>query len=175
MMLDSLSKNLKDAANDMKNARWRYDGAIISGDATGEEIHLLWEEYSSFQREVLKIEDHLKRIEEAKVNVLKARWWLDIGVHSNEYTFCTLPLIYPFDSLHAAEMRRADAIQKAKGDYDAAKRIFDDLTISEEDRSFIKAVNEAYSLQNKTPQRSILRNSVRAGEMLRRHLPMPRD
>lgn len=175
MMLHVLSKSLKELSYDMKKARWRYDGATISRDATQQDIHILWDEYNAFKNEVDNIESKLKKIEEAKISVSKARWWLDVGVHAHDYTYFTLPLIYPFDSLHAAEMRRADAVNKAKADYEEAKKVFDELQgISQLDSSFIQAVNHAYSLENNTQEISIPTNSVRAGEMLRRRLPMPR-
>jgi len=173
MMLHVLSKSLKELSYDVKKARWRYDGAVISVDATQGEKDMLWEEYNALQHEVGKIEGQLKKIEEAKVNVSKARWWLDVGVHSHDYTYYILPLIYPFDSLHAAEMRRSDAVSKARAEYEAAKKVFDTLNTTQEDKKFIEAVNEAYALNN-GQEASIPKNSVRAGEMLRRRLPIPR-
>ena len=172
-MLHVLSKTLKELSYDVKKARWRYDGAVISSDATNQEKQILWDDYNALVKEVGKIEGQLKKIEEAKVNVSKARWWLDVGVHSHDYTYYTLPLIYPFDSLHASEARRSDAATKARADYEAAKKVFDDLNTSQEDKRFIEAVNEAYSLTN-GQEANIPTNSVRAGEMLRRRLPISR-
>jgi predicted nucleic acid-binding Zn-ribbon protein len=173
MMLQLLSKTLKELSYDVKKARWRYDGAVISVDATQEEKDMLWDEYNTLVNEVGKIEGQLQKIEEAKVNVSKARWWLDVGVHSHDYSYYTLPLIYPFDSLHTAETRRSNAVTKAKAEYEAAKKVFDELNTTQDDKRFIQAVNEAYSLNN-GQETSIPTNSVRAGEMLRRRLPMPR-
>ena len=172
-MLHVLSKTLKEIAYDVKKARWRYDGAVISVDATQEEKDMLWEDYNALQSEMGKIQSQLQKIEEAKVSVSKARWWLDVGVHSHDYSYYTLPLIYPFDSLHAAEMRRSDAVSKAKADYEEAKKVFDTLNTTQDDKRFIQAVTQAYSLNN-GQEVSIPKNSVRAGEMLRRRLPMPR-
>jgi hypothetical protein len=164
-MLHVLSKNLKEVRYELRKARWRYDGAARSGEATNEELKAMWDEYKFLDNEFLFIEKRLYKIGDAKVELAKAKWWYETGVHSFEH-ISFVPLIYPFDTIQVSELRQKDIVDTARANYYMAKKAYEDLLPpaceDDEDDSFIGAVTE-----------EIPTKSVRAQEMLRRRSPLP--
>jgi hypothetical protein len=165
-MLHILSKNLKEVRYELRKARWRYDGAARSGEATNEELKAMWDEYKFLDNEFLFIEKRLYKIGDAKVELAKAKWWYETGVHSFEH-ISFVPLIYPCDSIQVSELRQKDIVDTARANYYAAKKAYEDLlppSHEDDDDSFIEAVAVAEEIPKK---------SVRAQEMLRRRSPLP--
>lgn len=123
--MDILSRNLVEATIQAKKARWTFDGAV-RGKASQLEQTELWNTYKSIETSVSQIQSCLERIGLVKQNVVKARWWLDVGV----YMDTSLGLIYPLDSQDILKMRLDSAVEKAQEDFDKAVKEMDILVAS---------------------------------------------
>ena len=122
--MESLSKTLIIATNDVKKARWTFDGAV-RGKASKNDQEALWATYVTLKQHVNDIENHMVRMAAAQADVEKARWWLEHGVNKDT----SLKLIFPFDTPRIAKLRREHASLQAANDLEDARKKLGDLAV----------------------------------------------
>ena len=120
--MESLSKTLIIAMNDVKKARWTFDGAV-RGKASKNDQEALWATYVTLKQHANNIENHMVRMAAAQADVEKARWWLEHGIHTDT----SLKHIFPFDTPRIAKLRREHASLQAANDLEDAQKKLDDL------------------------------------------------
>jgi hypothetical protein len=122
--MESLSKTLIIAMNDVKKARWTFDGAV-RGKASKNDQDALWATYVTLKQHANDIENHMVRMAAAQADVEKARWWLEHGVQKDT----SLKLIFPLDTPRIAKLRREHASLQAANDLEDARKKLGDLAV----------------------------------------------
>jgi len=126
--MNNVSLKLTLASSEAKKLRWCYDGAL-KNRASQKELDEVWSEYILKQRQVGELQMTLEKIGDAKVEVAKAKWWMDIGVDSDEHRL-NLSIIYPYDSPRIAKQRYEQSVAKASEDYISAANTCNQLELS---------------------------------------------
>ena len=126
--MNNVSLKLTLASSEAKKLRWCYDGAL-KNRASQRELDEIWSEYILKQRQVGELQMSLEKVGDAKVEAAKTKWWMDVGVHSDEHRL-NLSIIYPHDSPRLAKQRHAQSVAKAGEDYVSAAETCNQLELS---------------------------------------------